>query len=244
MNEIQVFKSPMGMDIRTVMIGSEPWFVAADVCKILGLENTTKAMLALDAEQFTLRTVHGQLRNKPVNMVNESGLYDLIFLSRKPEAKAFRKWVTSEVLPAIRKTGMYATESKTLSLVEQLQTPEGIDALLSEFRGAKRQLAEQAPVVAAFNEAWKEGDSATLTEFFRLLTGQAVGPRKVGELTESIFIQNNILCRSASGLHPTKGFTEYFESRASGRDGKIYTYQARVKSAYRDKLLQLVKDLV
>ena len=77
----------------------------SDVCAILGLTNTTMAMRCLDADEFTLNLIEGS--HRPTNMINESGLYALIVRSDKPSAKAFRKWVTSEVLPAIRKTGGY-----------------------------------------------------------------------------------------------------------------------------------------
>jgi hypothetical protein len=90
------------------LINNDPWFLAKDVCDSLGLENVTKALYSLDEdEKLTLPVVRsGQTRE--MNFVNESGLYNLIFQSRKPEAKKFRKWVTSEVLPSIRKTGKYA----------------------------------------------------------------------------------------------------------------------------------------
>lgn len=94
---------------------NEPWVVAVDVCQILGLQNPTKALESLDDdEKLTLPLVRaGQKRE--VNCINESGLYNLIFKSRKPEAKAFRKWVTSEVLPTIRKKGIYAMNNNRYS---------------------------------------------------------------------------------------------------------------------------------
>lgn len=93
--------------LSPILINGQPYFVAVEICEILDLSNTTKALYALDDdEKLTLPIVRaGQKRS--VNLINESGLYNLIFQSRKPEAKSFRKWVTSEVLPAIRKTGTY-----------------------------------------------------------------------------------------------------------------------------------------
>lgn len=94
--------------LRVVMIDGEPWFVASDVCGALALENTTKALLRLDDDEQALISIQGISRgNDQVNVINESGLYSLVLGSRKPEAKKFKKWVTSEVLPAIRKTGRY-----------------------------------------------------------------------------------------------------------------------------------------
>lgn len=93
--------------IRIEMVHNQPFFVAIDVCDVLGLTNVTKAIYALDDdERLTLPIVRaGQTRE--VNLISESGLYNLIFRSNKPEAKSFRKWVTQEVLPAIRKKGTY-----------------------------------------------------------------------------------------------------------------------------------------
>ncbi|WOE69124.1 BRO family protein [Hydrogenimonas thermophila] len=89
----------------------EPWFVAKDVCDALGLQNPTEAVRSLDDdEKATLRNPEGRIGNgaQVFNVVNKSGLYALIFKSRKPEAKKFRKWVTSEVLPSIRKHDGYS----------------------------------------------------------------------------------------------------------------------------------------
>lgn len=90
------------------MINNEPWFVAADICNALDIVNTTRALSGLDDDEQALHTMKGISKgNDNVNIINESGLYSLILRSRKPEAKKFKKWVTSEVLPSIRKTGSY-----------------------------------------------------------------------------------------------------------------------------------------
>jgi prophage antirepressor-like protein len=97
-----------GRPVRTILRGGETWFVAADVCAVLEHSNPTKAVLRLDEDERGLTTIQAHGGNdQAVNVVNESGLYSLIFTSRKPQAKAFRRWVTGEVLPSIRKTGRY-----------------------------------------------------------------------------------------------------------------------------------------
>lgn len=93
-----------------------PWFVAKDVCKILELENVTKALYGLDEDEKADLTISkvssiGTKQARKVNIISESGLYALVFRSRKPEAKAFSKWVRSVVLPSIRKTGSYCAAS-------------------------------------------------------------------------------------------------------------------------------------
>ena len=83
----------------------EPWFVAADVCRALGLGNSSMAISKLDEDERTLILIEGASNGLPVNAVNEPGLYSLVLGSRKPEAKAFKRWITHEVIPSIRKTG-------------------------------------------------------------------------------------------------------------------------------------------
>lgn len=115
--------SSASQDMQTVLYNNEPWVVAKDVCDILELGNVTKALYALeDDEKLILPIVRaGQTRN--TNLVNESGLYALIFKSRKPEAKQFRKWITSEVLPALRKQGFYSTYRPTDDYVDMRDVP-------------------------------------------------------------------------------------------------------------------------
>lgn len=109
--EITVFAF-RGQNVRTVIKDGEPWFVAKDVCEVLELTNPTEVVRGLDEdEKMTLNNLEGHSGQRGgaqfLNVVNESGLYALIFKSRKPEAKAFRKWVTSEVLPTLRRSGGY-----------------------------------------------------------------------------------------------------------------------------------------
>lgn len=103
-NELSVFKNAEFGEIRTVTINNEVWFVAKDVCDILGIQNVTQSMQQL--ENFE-RSMFNIGRQGEVNIISESGFYTLVLRSRKPIAKPFRLWVTSEVLPQIRKTGGY-----------------------------------------------------------------------------------------------------------------------------------------
>ena len=110
-----------GCPLRTVTTDGEMWFVAADVCAILEHTNPTKAVERLEDDETGLTTVqapHGG--DIQMNVVSESGLYALVFTSRKPEARAFRRWVTGEVLPSIRRTGSYHVDP-----TEQEQARQG-----------------------------------------------------------------------------------------------------------------------
>lgn len=107
MNNIQIFKYENN-DVRTVEMNSEPWFVLKDVCGVLGLSNHKVTAQRLDRDEVSQTYLTDSIgRKQETTVINESGLYSVILRSDKPEAKPFRKWVTSEVLPSIRKNGGY-----------------------------------------------------------------------------------------------------------------------------------------
>lgn len=114
---LAVISSPEFGEIRSMMIDKEPWFVAADVCEILGISNNRDAVLKLEEDEkkngVAITDTVG--RKNLATLINESGIYTLVFQSRKPEARAFRKWVTGEVLPNIRKHGFYMTPEVAMS---------------------------------------------------------------------------------------------------------------------------------
>ena len=100
---------------RYLTIKGEPWFAAKDVCDILQLTDVSKTMERLDDDEKLIRVLFVSGQNREMWFVNESGMYNLIFRSNKPEAKAFRKWVTGEVLPSIRRFGYYIDPNSVLS---------------------------------------------------------------------------------------------------------------------------------
>lgn len=103
--------------VRVVVIESEPWWVAADVCRALEISNTTDALKNLDGDDLANSEVIDSLgRAQTANVINESGLYSLIFASRKERAREFKRWVTKEVLPSIRRTGGYALAGPVVSV--------------------------------------------------------------------------------------------------------------------------------
>lgn len=95
--------------VRTVQLGGEPWFVLKDVCDVLGLSNSRVVAERLDEDEKGVSIVDTLGGKQDLTVINESGLYSVVLLSRKPEAKKFKKWITSEVLPSIRKHGAYMT---------------------------------------------------------------------------------------------------------------------------------------
>lgn len=121
MNELQIFENPEFGKIRAIEKDGEPWFVAADVCKALDIGNPSQALTRLDDDEVTLISNEG---GREMNFVNEPGLYTLVLGSRKPEAKTFKRWITHEVIPTIRKTGSYTFDgtSKELQAIFMLDS--------------------------------------------------------------------------------------------------------------------------
>jgi prophage antirepressor-like protein len=120
---LEIFKSEEFGSVRVNEVDGDAWFIAKDVCNILGLANNRKAVSSLDDDELMSLKVTSGGQARSMSVINESGLYSLIFKSRKKKAKAFKKWVTSEVLPAIRKTGAYiAPNADLVNIIESLQS--------------------------------------------------------------------------------------------------------------------------
>lgn len=105
--ELQVFQYCQTMDVRMVMRGDEPWWVLADVCRVLEIKNSRDVVGRLDDDEKGVGQIDTPGGPQEMTIINESGLYSVILRSDKPQAKAFKRWVTHEVLPSIRKTGGY-----------------------------------------------------------------------------------------------------------------------------------------
>lgn len=147
MNEIEIFKSPEFGEIRTLTIDGEPWFVGKDVAERLGYGNTKDALAShVDEEdkRVILKSENATLDipNRGLTIINESGLYSLVLSSKLPTARAFKRWVTSEVIPAIRKHGVYAVD-------KLLEDPDTLIAALNQLkeeRARRKELETQVGV--------------------------------------------------------------------------------------------------
>lgn len=148
-----------------MMIKDQPWFVAMDVCSSLRISRTNDAVQKLDDDEKLMRKVSASGQDRLMWTVNESGLYNLIFRSNKAEAKAFRKWVTAEVLPAIRKTGFYG--------VQQHRALSETDTTLQKaitLSGSQQKLAYRLGVSAATVSDYIHGGSKLAADMRQRLT--------------------------------------------------------------------------
>lgn len=172
MNNLQVFNYN-GNEVRTIQKDGETWWVLKDVCNVLDLSDTNKTAERLDVDELTrIKFVTGG-QNREMLCINESGLYNVILRSDKPEAKPFRKWVTSEVLPSIRKHGAYMTPQK---IEEVLLNPDTVIQLATNLKTERekrmeleRQAEKDKPLVAFANSVSVAKTSILIGELAKLL---------------------------------------------------------------------------
>ena len=143
MNDILVFHYKSS-EVRTVELNGEPWFVLKDVCAVLGIGNSRMVADRLDEDEKGVSQIDtpGGLQN--VSIISESGLYNVILRSDKPEAKPFRKWVTSEVLPTIRRHGLYATPDTVEKMLADPDTTIKLLETIKQERAARMALEAKA----------------------------------------------------------------------------------------------------
>lgn len=140
MNDIQVFNNPQFGDIRTAGTADAPMFCLSDVCKAIGISNSRNVKNRLDEDDVRLVDATDNLgRTQQITFITESGLYDVIIRSDSEQAKPFRRWVTSEVLPSIRKHGMYATET---TVENMLHDPESAIRMLQAYQKERQERLE------------------------------------------------------------------------------------------------------
>ena len=135
--EIQIFKNEEFGQVRTVLIKNEPWFVGKDVTEILGYQNGSRDINRHVDEEDRQNYQNGTLEsNRGLTVINESGLYSLILSSKLPNAKKFKRWVTSEVLPSIRKHEVYMTDNMLEKTIADPDYMIGILTVLKEEKNA------------------------------------------------------------------------------------------------------------
>lgn len=238
----------IGVEVRQLWIEGEPWFVAVDVCKCLGLDNVTNALKGLDEDEFlqvsaTLISSKGQAGKgaQTFNVVNEPGLWGLVLKSKKPAAKVFKRWLKHEVIPSIRKNGTY---------VEGLPSSFGHALLLA---GLERLRSEnlESEVLALKGPAENYADIATeasssfgVREAAKIISSKGY-PTKQGELIQWL-IEHGWLYRNAN----TKSgkLTAYAHMVERGyvaefrRPGQKQVYaQARITNAGIQKIVRIKK---
>ena len=170
--ELQVYKNAEFGSVRTTTLGGQSYFVGKDVAGILGYSNTRKALIdhvdEEDKDDVTIRDAIG--RNQTMTAINESGLYSLILSSKMPNAKKFKRWVTSEVLPAIRKHGLYATDDlianpdlAIAAFTALKEEREKNKELMAAVAIGQQQIAEMKPKATYYDVVLKCRDAVNIS---------------------------------------------------------------------------------
>lgn len=187
-----------GQEVRTVEMNGQPWFVAADVCNVLDISNSRDAVARLDEDEKGVALTDTPGGKQKTTIVSESGLYSLILGSRKPEAKQFKRWITHEVIPSIRKTGGYIAGQETLSPEELMakallvakQTLAERDARINELSCANSELTVQNQILLPRAQYFDElVDRNLLTNFRETAKELGIAPKRfVNWLIEQKYI--------------------------------------------------------
>lgn len=209
MNELKTFQNPKFGTIRTTTIKGEPWFVAADVCKALEIQNNRDAISRLDADEKGVASTDTLGGKQELTIVNEPGLYALVLGSRKPEAKAFKRWITHDVIPTIRKHGAYMTPEK---VEEILLNPDTIIKLATELKEERERTAALNAKIKADKPYTEFGaaiaansDAILVRDFAKLLHNDGI---KMGEKRLYKWLrENGFLMQTA----PTKPYQKYVD---------------------------------
>lgn len=171
-NKMQVFTNEDFGEVRTIEINGEPWFVAADVCRALDIANSRDALTRLDEDEKGVASTDTPGGEQDMSVVNEPGLYSLVLGSRKPEAKAFKRWITHEVIPSLRKYGYYAMPKDYLSAlkayVAEVELNQQLEAENEEQRlviGMQEQeIADLRPMKTYVDTILESTDTLTVTQ--------------------------------------------------------------------------------
>lgn len=227
MSEVQIFQNQQFGSVRTVVLNKEPWFVAADVCRALEHSNVTVALDRLDEDEKAKLNLG--LQGGATGCVNEPGLYSLVLGSRKPEAKAFKRWITHDVIPTIRKHGMYATPEMAERM---LNDPDVMIRVLQELKTEREhrktleQKVEQDKPKVLFSDAVSTAHNSILIgDLAKLIrqNGVEVGQKRLFEMLRQ---DGYLISRGASRNMPSQrsmemGLMEIKESTVASPDGHI-----------------------
>lgn len=223
MNDIQIFNFQSN-EVRVVKDDNgEPWFVAKDICDVLGIRNATQAVGQLDEDERSMFCIG---RQGNTNIINESGLYALVIRSNKSNARKFRKWVTSEVLPSIRKHGGYIASNGTESVEElYMRAMESLHAALERQKAITaeqtKQLEKQAPDVEYCNTVLAAKNLHTVNSIATHLGTTAVRLNRLLLIHGYIYKKGGIYYPSASIRD--KGYCDFHVVPYVKSNGEIAT---------------------
>ena len=249
MNTPQIFNFEQN-EVGTILVNDEPYFVGKDVAEILGYSKPRNAISThVDEEDKQDAPIQGDLGGKQkMTIINESGLYSLILKSKLPSAKKFKRWVTSEVLPAIRKHGGYLTPEK---VEEALLNPDTIIQLATQLKEertgrliAEQKIAEYEPKISYLDSILSSTDSVTISQ---IAADYGMSPQQMNKLLHKLGIQKKVgnqwlLCKKHMNQGYTKSHTTEIPKADGGtkivmntkwtQKGRLFIYELLKKEGY------------
>lgn len=227
MNEINIFQSPEFGQIRTVEVDGEPWMVGKDVAQALGYSDTFGALKKHVDDEDKQNCQNDSFETpRGMTIINESGLYSLVLSSKLPGAKNFRRWVTGEVLPSIRKTGCYAIPQDYPSALRALAAAEEQRmALAAENERQKQQLADFEPIRQYVDTILESKGALAITQ---IAADYDISARRLNQILHDEGVQRNvngqwILYRKHMGKGLTSSKTIHFVHADGRPDTKMQT---------------------
>lgn len=240
MNELKVFDSPEFGQVRTIVINSEPWFVGKDVAVALGYKNTSDAISKhVDDEDKGVAKCDTLGGMQDSLIINESGVYSLVFGSKLPNAKKFKHWVTSEVLPAIRKHGMYAVDD----LIDNPELAIKAFTALKEEREKNKALQadneKMKPKAEFFDAVTDSKDAIDMGQVAKVLNYPGIGRNKLFEILRDngILQQNN----QPYQKYIDCGYFRVIEQKYEAKPGEI---RINIKTLVFQKGVDYIKKLL
>lgn len=227
MNELQIFQNPQFGEVRVVQKDGEPWFIAADVCRVLELGDTGKAAARLDEDELTRIKIVSGGQTREMLAVNEPGLYSLVLGSRKKEARAFKRWVTHDVLPSIRKTGSYFLPRDYPSALRALaDEAEKNRRLAAENEARRQEIADFQPMRQYLDKILSSPGALATTQ---IAADYGMSAKKLNKILHEEGIQRCvngqwILYREHMGKGYTKSATISITHEDGTPDAKMHTY--------------------
>lgn len=211
MNELQKVFNYEGNEVRTILREGETWIVAKDVCVVLEIANPRTSLALLEKDEKGVHTMDTLGGKQQLTIINEAGLYTLILKSRKPEAKQFKRWVTHEVLPSIRRHGTYMTEN---TLEQAINNPDFMIGLLTKLKEEKlKRLAaeDMASILEPKARKYEEFLDAEGLTTLTTLGKSYLGGLSAQEVRKFLQAQGIISLKKVDGAYlPKKGYEKYF----------------------------------
>lgn len=239
MNELQIFRNETFGQVRTIARDGEPWFVAADVCRALDVSDTWNALQRLDDDEKGTCSISTPGGKQDMSIINEPGLYTLVLGSRKPEARAFKRWITHEVIPSIRKTGSYSATQPANDKLLRAQAML-MNAQTRQFKAIMQTISDKTKLAPVAVEVFglKALEQVTGTNMGNYLppVEKTYSATEVGQMLGVSGTKVGRIANATGIKTPENGIWVMDKSRHSAKEFENFRYNSRGVEEIRQQL--------